>query len=354
MITGGLGNGSPPSPTHQGVRAGRIGHDPLAVDTVEPEEPEYLGGPLQLAIGHGALPGVHGSDFAPAAQGRGVFQGVVDAPVESLAEKAEQAPELVLGAREEALVESEVDLPRSELPQGHVVLDAPREEVALEGAASLPDLGLYREQEVVNKLLLLHRLREDVPPPEREPGRDDRAGVSEEENDGHAGEVPAHPAEEQVGPYVLDEAPPGDEPAVEPVRPRVPQPAGEHGPRRPEVLRAPVVGPQVLLAPEMPEYPNLAGVEGLEDEAVPVAVVDHLRDPRRSAPPAPGQEDGAPVVPLPQIRVEHAEKPEGGRADQRGAPASVAFALAASLTRSSSPAYGRYGRPSGGPSPPGG
>src|SRR5215204_4871285 len=96
----------------------------------------------------------------------------------------------------------------------------------------------------------------------------------------------------------------------------------------------------------MPEHPNLARVERLEDEAVPVAVVDHPRDPRRPAPPAPGQEDGAPVVPLPQIHVEPTEHPGGDRADQRGTPqrgtpasvaSSLASALAASLMRTSSP-----------------
>src|SRR5215210_2917321 len=125
MITGGLDKGSPPRPTHQGVRAGRIGHRPLAVDAVEPEEPENLDGPLYLAIRHGAPPRVHRRDLWVAAQGRGALQGAVGAPVEALAEKGEEAPKLLVGVREEVLVEGEVYLPRSELPQGCVVLDAP-------------------------------------------------------------------------------------------------------------------------------------------------------------------------------------------------------------------------------------
>src|SRR5918995_1585009 len=111
---------------------------------------------------------------------RPAHQGVVDAPVESLAERGEQASKLVLGARQEVLVEGEVDLPRPELPQGDVVFDAPREEVALETAAGRTDLGLHGEQEVFDQLFLLHRLREDVPPSEREPGGDNGAGVSKE------------------------------------------------------------------------------------------------------------------------------------------------------------------------------
>src|SRR5215210_1922032 len=316
MITGGLDKGSPPRPTHQGVRAGRIGHRPLAVDAVEPEEPENLDGPLYLAIRHGAPPRVHRRDLWVAAQGRGTLQGAVGAPVEALAEKGEEAPELLVGAHEEILVEGEVYLPRSELPQGCVILDAPGEEVALEAAARTPDLGLHGEQEVFHQLLLLHRLREDVAPSEREPGGDDGAGVAEEQDDGHAGEVLAHPAEQQVGPYVFDQAPPRDEFLVEPIRPEAPELAGEHGSRRPEVLRAPVFRPQVLPASEVSEYLDFARVEGLEDEAVIVAVVDDPRDPRRPAPAAPGQKDGAPVIPLAQVYVEPAEQPREGYLDR--------------------------------------
>src|SRR5215213_2608980 len=195
MITGGLPKGSPPRRAHQGVRTGRIWHRPLAVDAVKPEAPEYLDGPLGLAVGHAAPPRVHGGDLRVAAQGRGTLQGAVGAPVEALVEKGEEAPELLVGAHEEVLVEGEVYLPRPELPQGHVVLDAPGEEVALEAAAGGPNLGLHGEQEVFHQLLLLHRLREDVPPPERKPGCDDATGMAKEENDGHAGEVRAHPAE---------------------------------------------------------------------------------------------------------------------------------------------------------------
>ena len=38
---------------------------------------------------------------------------------------------------------------------------------------------------------------------------------------------------------------------VEPIRPEAPEPAGEHGSRRSEVLLAPVAGPQVLPAPKV-------------------------------------------------------------------------------------------------------
>src|SRR5918999_1852091 len=82
---------------------------------------------------------------------------------------------------------------------------------------------------------------------------------------------------------------------VEPVRPGTPDPAGKHPPRRSEVLLAPVVRPQVLLEPEVLADTDLAGVEGLEDEAIPVTVVDDLRYPRRPAPPAPGEEDRVPM-----------------------------------------------------------
>src|SRR5215210_1208182 len=131
--------------------------------------------------------------------------------------------------------------------------------------------------------------------------------MPQEEDDGHAWEVLAHPAEEQVGSYVLDQAPPRDELPVEPVRPGIPEPAGEDPARRTEVHLTPVVRPQVLLAPEAPADAHFAGMEGLEDEAVAVAVVDDLRHPRRPAPPAPGEEGAVPVVP--QVHVERAEQP---------------------------------------------
>src|SRR5215217_3293718 len=136
--------------------------------------------------------------------------------------------------------------------------------------------------------------------------------MAEEKDDGHAGEVRAHPTKEQVGPYVLDQAPSRDELLVEPIRPEASEPAGEYGPCRPDVLLAPVVGSQVLLSSEILADTNLAGVEGLEDEAVRVAVVDHPRYPRRPATPAPGQEDRAPVIT--KVHMEPAEQPGEGRA----------------------------------------
>src|SRR5215218_4137562 len=136
--------------------------------------------------------------------------------------------------------------------------------------------------------------------------------MAEEKDDGHAGEVRAHPTEEQVGPYVFDQAPSRDELLVEPIRPKASEPAGEYGPRRSEVLLAPVVGPQVLLSSEILADTNLAGVEGLEDEAVRVAVVDHPRYPRRPATTAPAQENRAAVIT--QVHVEPAEQPGEERA----------------------------------------
>src|SRR5215212_978771 len=133
--------------------------------------------------------------------------------------------------------------------------------------------------------------------------------MAEEQDDGHAVEVLAHPGEQQVGPYVLDQAPPREKFLVEAIRPEVPELAGEHGPRRREVLLAPVFRPQVLPAPEVSEYPYLSRVKGLEDETLRVAVVDDLRDPRRPAPATPGQEDGASVVASVQVHVEPAEQP---------------------------------------------
>src|SRR5829696_2135195 len=136
--------------------------------------------------------------------------------------------------------------------------------------------------------------------------------MAEEEYDGHAGEVRAHPTEQQVGPYVLDQAPSRDELLVEPIRPETPEPAGEYGPRRPEVLLAPVAGPQILLSSKVLADTNLVRTERLEDEAVRVAVVDQPGYPRRPAAPATCQEDRAPVIT--QVHVEPAEQPGEGRA----------------------------------------
>src|SRR5215210_5793956 len=164
---------------------------------------------------------------------------------------------------QQVLVETKVYLPRPELFQGDIIVYAPQEEVALEVVAGGPDLRLHGEEEVLYQLLLLHRLGEVVFPPEGEPGGDDGAGMSEQENDGHTREVCAQPAQQQVGPYVLDQAPSCDEPPVEPVRPGIPELAREREPGRFQELLAPVFWPQVLLAPEVPEGTHLSRVEGL-------------------------------------------------------------------------------------------
>src|SRR5215213_8383412 len=129
--------------------------------------------------------------------------------------------------REQVLVKGEVHLLRSELFERDVVVYAPEEEVAFEVVFGCPDLRLHGHKEVLYQLPLLHRLREVVPPPEREPGCHDGARMPEQENDRHSGEVRAHPAEEQVGPYVLDQTPPRDDAPVEAVGPGVPEPARE-------------------------------------------------------------------------------------------------------------------------------
>src|SRR5215207_1774573 len=139
--------------------------------------------------------------------------------------------------------------------------------------------------------------------------------MAEEKDYGHAGEVRAHPTEEQVGPYILDQAPSRDELLVEPIRPKASEPAGEYGPCRPEVLLAPVAGPQILLSSEVLANTNLVRTERLEDEAVRVAVVDQPGYPRRPAAPATCQEDRAPVIT--QVHVEPAEQPGEGRAPSR-------------------------------------
>src|SRR5919112_4102092 len=148
--------------------------------------------------------------------------------------------------------------------------------MALEISPCCADLRLHGEEEVLDQLLLLHRLREVVPPSEREPGRYDGARVPEQEDDRHAGEVRAHPAEEQVGPYVLDQTPPREDAPVETVGPGVPEPAREREAGRLQNLLPLVVCPQVLLGPEMPERADLPGVEGFEDVAVSPPVVDDL------------------------------------------------------------------------------
>src|SRR3712207_2451307 len=146
--------------------------------------------------------------------------------------------------------------------------------------------------------------------------------MPEEEDDRHAWEVCAHPAKEEVCPYVLDQAPPRYELPVKPIGPPAPQPTAEHFARRPEVLLSPVVRPEVLLALEVLECIYPARVERLEDVAVLAPVVDDLRDPRRPGPTAPCEEDGGPVV-APQVHVEPAEKPLEAGADHVTNPLSA-------------------------------
>src|SRR5215212_2537381 len=94
-----------------------------------------------------------------------------------------------------------------------------------------------------------------------------------------------------------------------------------------EFLSAPVVEPQVLLAPEVLERADPAGVEGLEDVAVSSLVVDYLREPRGPAPPAPCEKDGVFVVLLPEVHTEPPEKPR-----ERDAAHRVGFLPRASIS----------------------
>src|SRR5215217_7030464 len=208
---------------------------------------------------------------------------------------------------------------RPELFEGDVVVYAPEEEVTFEVVFGCQDLRLHGEEEVFYQLPLLHRLREVVPPPEREPGCYDGARVSDQENDRHSGEVRAHPAEEQVGPYVLDQTPPRDDAPVEAVGPGVPEPAREREAGRLQKFLPLVVWSQVLFGPEVPERADHSRVERFEDVTIPPSVVDDLWEPRCPAPPATRQKDGASVVSFPKVDVETAWQPCERRAYHRTA-----------------------------------
>lgn len=336
------------SRVHQGVRGAGVGHRSLAVDAVEPEEAQYLDGPLRLRTAHRFPPPAdrpaRRDGAALAAEGRGPSHPAQDALVELFAEEGEQAPDLVFGAGDQVLVEGQVYVAPPELPQRDVVVDAPEKDVPLEIRPGAPDLPLKRPQEVFHELVLPHRLGEVVAPPQVEPGVGHGARVSEEQHDRHAGEVSVHPAQEEVSPYVLDQAPPGDEPTSAAIRPKTPESTGEYRPRRTEELFPPVVRPQVLLGPEILAQSYPARVEGLEDVTVLAPVVDHLGDPRRSAPSAAGEEDRVSMVPT-EIQAKRAEqalpeiprRPAGHarvpRRSPRGAP-SVGY-------RGGSPSAGR-------------
>src|SRR5215213_5872601 len=211
--------------------------------------------------------------------------------------------------REQALVEGEMYLSPRELPQGNVVVYAPEEEVAFEVVPGGPYLRLHRQEKILHQVFLCHRFAEVILPAEGEAGGDDGAGVSEKEDDGHAGEVGAHPAKQQVCSYVLDQAPPCHELRVEPVRPGILEVSRKRETRRFQESLANIVGPQILLAPEVPERADPGRVEGLEDVAVPSLVVDHLRKPGGPAPPAPGEKDGVSVAPLPEVHADPPEQP---------------------------------------------
>src|SRR5918994_7614889 len=128
--------------------------------------------------------------------------------------------------------------------------------------------------------------------------------MPEKENDRHAGEVGAHPTEEQIGPYVLDQAPPRDDTSVEPVGPGVPELAREGEAGRLQELLSPVLGPEILFGLEVAERADHSRIERLENVTIPSPVVDNLREPRGPAPPAPCKKDGTSVVTLPQVDVE--------------------------------------------------
>src|SRR5215210_3987166 len=187
--------------------------------------------------------------------------------------------------------------------------------MALEVAPGCADLRFHGKEEVLHQFLLFHRRREIVLPPEREPGRYDGARVPEKENDRHAGEVGAHPAEEQIGPYVFDQAPCRDDASIEPIGPGVPEFAREGEADRLQELLPPVGRPQVLFALEVPERADHSRVERLEDVTIVTPVVDDLREPRGPAPPAPCEKEGTSVVPLPEVDVEPSWQPR-----ERGAP----------------------------------
>src|SRR5215210_4285931 len=192
--------------------------------------------------------------------------------------------------------------------------------MALEVAPGCADLRFHGKEEVLHQFLLFHRLREVVLPPEREPGRYDGARVPEKENDRHAGEVGAHPTEEQIGPYVLDQAPPRDDTSIEPVGPGVPEFAREGEAGRLQKLLPPIGRPQVLLGLEATERADHSRIERLENVTIPPPVVDNLREPRGPAAPAPRKKDRTSVVPLPQVDVELSRQPRERDAHHRADP----------------------------------
>ena len=101
------------------------------------------------------------------------------------------------------------------------------------------DLFFERLEEIFDEVSLFHRFVEDVSPTELQPRISYGAGVTEQQYLGHFGEVEAHPAEQKVGPYILDQTPPHQVFTVEAIRPGIPQAPRENGPGRVEIFFLP-------------------------------------------------------------------------------------------------------------------
>src|SRR5215472_12824794 len=114
--------------------------------------------------------------------------------------------------------------------------------------------------------------------------------MAQEQDHRHAGEMDVEPLEEHVRADVFDEPAARDEPMVVVVDPTIAYPTFDDRARRRDEGRVVVSGPEILAVAEAVDFGHVTRRERFEHEPIFVRVIDELRDPRRAAAAAAGEE----------------------------------------------------------------
>ena len=217
-------------------------------------------------------------------------------PPPPLVHKVEHPTDLAIRLYADALIEDRQDLAGRELPQRHVVLDAPHQNMPVEGICCRFQALTERLEMVCHQGFLGEEILKMGIPAELHLRICHRARMPEQQHDRDAGKACLDPAEDELYSDILDHSPAHDRETIELVDPFMPDPARQNGPRRFQELGPCVIVPELLTVAPVRDGSDLLLVEGLEHDAEPVAVVDHFFHPRRAAAAGSRQEDGAPPI----------------------------------------------------------
>lgn len=202
---------------------------------------------------------------------------------------------MLLGLGTEMLVKEDLHFARLELTQRHVVLQAPEQEPLAELAGRRAD-QVAKPLEVVGHEFSLFEeasqleLEFEV---ELTLRVDHGARVPQKEEDRYLGKLDVEPLQDEGPVDRLDETPPRQPGRIELIDPRMPNLPAEDSPGGRMASGSVGVGPEVGPGTSRKDLGggNLVDVERLEELPDPAIVGKDLRDPRRAAPGAAGQEN---------------------------------------------------------------